>query len=67
MVLEENPVTGSENVAVIGIELKFVVDDAVDDRTTVGPPASAKAMPVAARRATVAPAKITVLDFISYF
>jgi len=63
---EVKPETPSLNVAVIGMELRFVVDDAVDDRTTAGPPASAKATPVAASSAaTEAPAKISVRDFIT--
>ena len=36
-----NPFTLSENVAVIGINVAFVVLALVDDRTTVGPPDAA--------------------------
>jgi len=60
----ESPVTGAENVAVIGIELILVVDEAVEERTAVGPPAAADAMVTAARIAAAAAPAMNSFDFI---
>jgi hypothetical protein len=51
---EENPVTGSENVTVTGIDDRFVVPDTVDESVTVGPPVAAKATDANEMLATIA-------------